>query len=259
MTVLTARLSLLLCVLCALCVSTGCVFLEKDVDPEPPVVQPEPDLHPKVSGRFISGHLGSYDTCPQDAYKSGSARSQEQDGAKDIIAGGACEPADDGLGCKNGGSGYFNQCEDGQVMLRLDNVGRAPGRNIALQQVLLLDAYGNVLAQLPSIDVTNDSTQLPFNGSLAEGSSKTISVSFQAPLYPDQFLVQDTLSDAPSVAPRCAHSDGGTDSEDYALGNPRCGVIRENHLKIRVIFSLDGHPDVSVDSKAIYKLQTVVT
>lgn len=185
---------------------------------------PIPGERPELKGVFVSGHLGSYWDCPEDAYH-GEAPSPGADGDFAPGADGACM---EGSECPS-----FEACEQAQVTIALSNGGAAQAREILVEQIELFGTDGVSRAILPLISTIDTATNAPFDGTLAAGESVTLRVEFQGPYDPYGLL---------------APVDGA--AGDRAIGGG--GIVETT-------FSADNHDDVVVESAEIYDVPAIDT
>ena len=168
---------------------SGCFLFEPDGD---------------LEAVYISGHLGNYWDCPDQAYTPG----QRADGAVGSDAGGApsepqgdfapgaCEPApapDGGANAPAEGDvapGYCGgplNCEGAQATFQLSNpTGLA--RGIRVSEILLLNDSGAIVASLPVLNTELASGAEAFDGELSPGESVSLRVYFRGPANPYELL-----------------------------------------------------------------------
>ena len=182
MRITTSILSTSLLALAATSLS-GCFLFEPDGD---------------LVGTYVSGHLGNYWDCPEEAYTPGRQSNDSNRG--DALAGAArpalvtnsdCDEADsarapaepdadaDVPGNYCGGGGLDN-CEGAQVTIQLSN-GQGLARGIRVEEVLLLNADGDIVANLPVLDTHVASSNQPFDGELAPRESLGLRIDFRGP------------------------------------------------------------------------------
>ncbi|RAL20080.1 hypothetical protein DL240_18795 [Lujinxingia litoralis] len=148
---------------------------------------PELTGDPELKGTFISGHLGNYESCPEDGY------SDEAEG--DAPAGAPAEDfaadcAEDSEDC----GGVFLNCEDAQVTLRLINTGDEPAVGVQVTRIELFDTNGVSKAVLPLMgvsDVTTPGATVDFEGVIPVGAERALRVDFQGPQSPWELLATD--------------------------------------------------------------------
>ena len=115
---------------------------------------------------YISGHLGTYRDCPEEAYDPDAAP------VAGDIDGAACP---DGVDCP----GILN-CTPAQVTLRIENIGDEGVTGINVTDVILLDADGAEHTFFPVVSQTS-TTDTPFGGDLAAGDFVDVRVGFRGP------------------------------------------------------------------------------
>jgi hypothetical protein len=180
---------------------------------------------PKVEGTYISGHLGNYDSCPEDGYTTeGSASGASTSGDADAAP---CREGDD---CS-----WEMACEDAQLTVKLSNIGNEKARGLQVTTIELFDADGVSRAVLPLIDAVDTSTNTPFDGTLADGQDVTLRVGFQGPQNP--YMLLQTEPD----------SSGGMDRSAGGYGT------------IELTVSADNHDDVIIVSSELYAVPSVDT
>lgn len=226
-------LNVLLVMMAALVLS-GCLFnVDPKVEPKPECLvncNPEPEEKPALKGTFVSGHLGSYWDCPDEAYNPDPevvVGGANEDGA---FAEGDCAEGQECIAILN--------CERAQAIVRLTNGGDANGEGVALQKIELLNTLDEVVAELPVISVQHSDIEEPFDGIVSTEDAVNLRVEFQGPLNPYEML---SVEDA-------ANSRNG----DQAFGSSGIGFLR-------LTFSADNHADVIILSTEVYGLPSVDT
>ncbi|TXD34263.1 hypothetical protein FRC98_18895 [Lujinxingia vulgaris] len=147
---------------------------------------PELTGDPELKGMFVSGHLGNYESCPEDGY-SDDASGDEPAGAPAAEFAGDC--AEDSPDC-----GIFLNCEDAQVTLRLNNTGDEPAVGVQVTRIELFDANGVSRAVLPLMevsDVTTPGSSVTFDGMIGVGAERALRVDFQGPQSPWELLATE--------------------------------------------------------------------
>lgn len=144
---------------------------------------PELTGDPELKGTFVSGHLGNYDSCPDDGYSEGASEDAPASAPAGEFAGDCAEDSDD--------CGVFLNCEDAQVTLRLINTGDEPAIGVQVTRIELFDANGVSQAVLPlmaTTDVTTPGASVAFDGSIPLGAERALRVDFQGPQSPWELL-----------------------------------------------------------------------
>ena len=239
---LTLRLSCLLFALLALAFSTACLPEEEEpkARPEKEWKPPKEAQPPNIKGRYIGGTLGAYESCPDQGYNPSIAPVLgDKRGDRDII----CER---GSRCGS----QAPACDHAQISVDLENRGLGDAKEIAVQSIDLLDEQNRVLASLPLIEVQNLLTMTAFDGTVAAGNNrKSLRIQFQGPVDPEILRFQ--------------HARGADIAAVPCLPEEECGggggFGQQRYLKIRVTFSLADHPDVVIESHAIYTSSQVAT
>lgn len=190
-----------------------------EINNEQPTNNVTPSERPKLQGVFVSGHLGSYWDCPEEAFMGPSP------GDGDSIDGGACL---EGMDCVG-----FTSCESAQVTITLSNTGDADAVNILVDRIELFGTDGISRAVLPLESTIDTTTNEPFDGNLAVGEDVQLRIEFQGP-YDPWTLLQPVDS-----------SNG-----DRAAGGG--GIVKTT-------FSADNHADLTVESGEIYDVPAVDT
>lgn len=180
------RLTMIL-VCCALLV--GCVE-ESDVRSVTEVEPPPPQSTLELT--YISGHLGAYWDCPEQAYQPEDPTAEPADGLISGDADWAACPPD--VECP----AMEMNCLPAQVTVRIANVGDAPVSGVNVSEVILLDAEGAEHTALPILVLTALEPG-SLESVLAPGAFVDVRVDYRAPLDPAGYLQSNAgnrLSDA---------------------------------------------------------------
>lgn len=148
---------------------------------------PELTGDPELKGTFVSGHLGNYDSCPEDGYSEGASEDAPAGAPAAEDFAGDC--AEDSPNC-----GMFLNCEDAQVTLRLINTGDEPAVGVQVTRIELFDANGVSQAVLPlmaTTDVTTPGASVTFDGLIPLGAERALRVDFQGPQSPWELLAAE--------------------------------------------------------------------
>lgn len=132
--------------------------------------QPGGPIEPGIDGLeaiHVSGHLGSYRDCPEQAYENQQAGAPEADAARFE---GDC--ATDQCGPLN--------CEAARLTFTLSNHGDVAAEGITAT-LLILDREGLEVVELP-VSATLAEDGSPFAGALAAGADALLHIEFAGPL-----------------------------------------------------------------------------
>ena len=177
---------------------------------------------PVLTGAFVSGHLGSYWDCPDQAY-----------GGPDSDVDGARAEGD----CAGDNCGVPLNCEDAQLTMSLSNESDLDATEVLVQRIELFTTDGDPRAELPLIAVIESDTGEPFDGHLAAGEEVLLRVEFQGP-----YNVWELLAPA---------TDDDTDGDsDFAAGYG--GVVETT-------FTSQAHRDLTIESAELYEIPAVDT
>lgn len=158
-------LTRLLTLLAATALFTACA---EDPDPQ----SPPPDAA-EITLEYISGHLGAYWDCPDDAMPARAARGEGQRAAAPEADGGAGLIAGD---CADENCGFLN-CQAAELRLRVTNDGDAPIDALVVKQ-LQLDWDG----ELSHNDVVSvHDTDGEFDGQIEPGESVDLRIEYRGP------------------------------------------------------------------------------
>jgi hypothetical protein len=209
--------------------ATGCEHVTEqdpwEIDKCKDDCEEDPRESPKLDGTYISGHLGNYDSCPDDGY-SAEGNTESSEPASGDFAAGACAEGED---CSS-----LQACEDGQITVRLRNTGEEDARGLQITTLNLFDAEGQLRATLPLIAAVETDTNEPFDGTLAADKEVTLRVEFQGPANPYSLL--QPASGA---------------SGDRSMGS--------SYGTLEVTVSGENHDDVVVESTELYPVPSVAT
>lgn len=159
-------------------------FEDEAVEPTPgeepewnPELPPETITESTLELTYVSGHLGSYWDCPEEAYTPAAAdRPAGESADMPASSGGAFADEDcDGEDC----GGYLN-CQAAQVTLMIDNLADWQVTGLDITDVELLSDAGDVLATLPVVSF-DDLDRDVFDGSLGAEEGSTFRVEFRGP------------------------------------------------------------------------------
>ncbi|RDV36444.1 hypothetical protein DV096_18490 [Bradymonadaceae bacterium TMQ3] len=148
---------------------------------------PELTGDPELKGTFISGHLGNYESCPEDGYSDDASGDAPAGAPAEDVAADCAEDSED---C----GGVFLNCEDAQVTLRLINTGDEPAVGVQVTRIELFDTNGVSKAVLPLMgvsDVTTPGATVDFEGVIPVGAERALRVDFQGPQSPWELLATD--------------------------------------------------------------------
>ncbi|RVU41443.1 hypothetical protein EA187_19055 [Lujinxingia sediminis] len=148
---------------------------------------PELTGDPELKGTFISGHLGNYESCPEDGYSDDASGGEPAGAPAEDVAADCAEDSED---C----GGVFLNCEDAQVTLRLINTGDEPAVGVQVTRIELFDTNGVSKAVLPLMgvsDVTTPGATVDFEGVIPVGAERALRVDFQGPQSPWELLATD--------------------------------------------------------------------
>ena len=148
---------------------------------------PELTGDPELKGTFISGHLGNYESCPEDGYSDDASGGEPAGAPAEDVAADCAEDSED---C----GGIALNCEDAQVTLRLINTGDEPAVGVQVTRIELFDLNGVSKAVLPLMgveDVSNNGQSSPFDGLIPLGAERALRVDFQGPQSPWELLATE--------------------------------------------------------------------
>lgn len=159
------------------------------------VAEPEGGPHPagpraELSLTFVSGHLGNYSNCPEEAMPLPGAAEAPEAGAARV----------DG-DCALEGCGSLN-CDAAMVIVQVENVGDAPAQALSARDVAVL-MNGPLNTEILAVVDVEDS-EAP--GALAPGETVQLRIDFRGPPPRDgdwdvQFRVQlEVVGDADTDA-----------------------------------------------------------
>ncbi len=200
---------------------------EPDPDPDPRKEKPDPAIDAVLEGIFISGHLGSYWDCPDQGYSPSEERSSgESSGAF----------AGDAAPCAEGEECTYDalNCEDGQLMIRLTNVGAVAATGLQVTKIELFDADGVSKATLPLMSVEDSGTMTTFDGEVDAGAETDLRILFQGPVRASELLK--------------------TESEDG-----RSDVYGSPEGRIEITIEGDNHDAIVIEGEGIYDLPPIAT
>ncbi len=182
---------------------------------------------PELSGVFVSGHLGNYRDCPEDAYvgeASGEPAGAGRVAPEGDIAEGACAEGETCTPILN--------CETASATINLSNDGEGIATGVQVDRVELYNSLGELVATLPVMDVASDGGA--FSGELDASATTSLRIDFQGPQNPYSLLnTSDPSGDASFEA-----SSSGT---------------------IRVIVTSDNDDELAVEGKGVYAVPSVDT
>jgi hypothetical protein len=159
-------LTRLLTVLALVSLTVAC---EQDAEEAPPV-----ESNQSLELAYISGHLGSYWDCPDDAMP---ARAQDDGAAREAPAdapGAVAGDCADGQDC-----GGFNSCQAAEVRVRVTNDGEDAVDALTVKQ-LRLDWGGGDLSNNEVIGLY-DTDDAAYDGVLEPGDSVDLRIEFRGP------------------------------------------------------------------------------
>ena len=208
---------------------SGCLFADPDPKTEPCVgeaCKPDPTERPLLKASVLSGHLGNYRDCPNDALEGVGAQGD---------AAGLCAEVEgeDFDGC----GGPLN-CEDPMVTVSMSNGGDADALGLTVDKIELLTTSGDVVAELALIELIRlDEIDgilqvVPFDGTIEQSIGTRLDLRIQG--LNDLTILQDP----------------GADEGARLAGTG--GIIR-------VTFSAENHDDVIVESMELFDLPSVDT
>jgi len=215
----------------AVTATTGCEFIDDLLDKDDEQVTRTTGA---LSGMYVSGHLGSYDSCPEMGYSVDPVEA-EMDQAAAPPAEACVEPEGDDRagdvapgGC--GGGGFLN-CEGATVTISVFNIGRSALVGVDIERIDLLDEDGNKLAELPVDSLWDIDDNQAYDGLLGLGESAAIRIDYQGPSNVYQLLQR--------------------------TGGARYDGTDKFYLDITL--SAEGASDVTVRSKGIDALPLIAT
>ena len=117
---------------------------------------------------YVSGHLGIYADCPDDAFTGSGAKADFARAA----AMAPCPPDEEN--CQN----FFMNCESAEVTIRIKNTGTSTLDGVNVAELQLLTAQESILHSLPivAVDVPPELTD-----GLSPGEEVVVRVEFQGP------------------------------------------------------------------------------
>lgn len=209
---------------------SGCLLMEDDGETSTPASNnwhpTSPESEAELHGTYISGHLGNYWDCPDQAYTPADQQVVGAPGAEGADFA-PCEQSDDSCG------GPLN-CESAMVMIELSNPGELKAQGVSVYEIELLDVQGTVLATLPIVSVAEVTSGASFDGELEIDEQVKLRVEYQGPLNLRELLPQDP-----------------TDGVDRFSG--------EASAKVRIKVKADNAHEISVESKLISSVPSVAT
>lgn len=162
-----------------------------------------------LKGTYISAHLGTYTSCPEDGYVPGAGLTPEPDEERSgDQAQGACFAEDECAPIMN--------CEDGQFSLRLSNSGDADASGIIITQLELFKGSGGSVGTLPIADVINVETGQAFDGTLAADETVNLRIDFMGPASPYDMLEQEHTGHLEATVAADDHEDFKIEGQDIA-------------------------------------------
>jgi hypothetical protein len=142
-----------------------------------------------LSLTYYSGHFGSYQDCPQEAFNPDQGSSEpNSDGAPAEQADIACIDEED---CNE--PAVFN-CETAMAILKVTNSADEDLTGVVLDDLLILDSGGFERASLPVLAVTILNSGVPFDGTLGAGQSVELRVDFRGPLSVESLVAVEGAS-----------------------------------------------------------------
>lgn len=175
--------------------------------------EPDPELNPVMKGAYISAHLGTYWSCPDQGYTpSGAglappADAESSERASGDVAG-ACAP--DAVEC-----GAPLNCEDAQFTLSLTNSGQVAAVGVTISTLELFNSTGSV-GTLPVGEIIDTATGQPFDGEVDAGESVTLRVDFMGPADPYNMLDNEQTADLEATVQSDNHDEIKIRGEDIA-------------------------------------------
>ncbi len=142
--------------------------------PPNPTPTPTPVEGPALFAVFVAGHLGSYESCPEEGYAPDA-----DSGFGGTDGDGVCEDPDN---CS------FQSCEVAQVTLSLRNDGEVIATGIDVAQIELFGLDNVSRAVLPWLATTDTATNEPFDGDLEAGEEVLLRVEYRGPRDPYSLL-----------------------------------------------------------------------
>jgi len=143
---------------------------------------------------YVSGHLGIYADCPEDAY---DAKVGKGDFAGESAGMMACPPDDE-----NCIAGFMN-CEAAEVTIRIKNIGSETLNGINVVELQLLSTQESILHSMP-IKMVYVPAEL--EDGLAPGEEVVVRVEFQGPVsnwemisHPVHILVIDSKNQGAEI------------------------------------------------------------
>lgn len=207
----------------ALCLSaTACV--DQNSSPSPEWKFQEEGDEPELEGVFVSGHLGNYVDCPSDGYTPES-NDNSMDDPGELWVGDCAAEMDSCTG--------FENCEDAQVTVVLENSGEATALGVDVVKIELFDEDGTSQATLPLMGVSVSGSSDEFDGEIEVDEEQILRVDFQGPQSPYELL---------------RSADGDMDPS----GTRPAGFVE-------ITFASDNHDDVIIMSTEIYSVPSVET
>lgn len=140
-------------------------------DPDAP--SPPPEGEPELSLAYISGHLGAYWDCPDQAMPARAEAAERRAGAP--------EADEDGLiagDCADENCGLLN-CEPAQMRLRITNDGADALESVDVKR-LTLDWGAGDLSENEVLGIFDD-TGVAFDGRLEPGESVDVRIDYRGP------------------------------------------------------------------------------
>lgn len=157
-----------------LALGTGCVAVSEKPGEEE-------TRRSTLKGAFVSGHLGNYWDCPEDAYSTGSDGDASREApAADL---GACP---DDMECTP-----ILNCDGAQFTIRLTNGGELDLQEIEVSRIEIFSVDGTSLAVLPLIQVRESASNDVFDGDLGAGASVDLRVDYRGPASLYDLLPRD--------------------------------------------------------------------
>ena len=205
----------------ALLLSTACLQEQEYFEPEP--------SESTLALTYISGHFGSYHSCPDEAFNPERPQGQASDQEGERRAGAPELAGDCADPCEGGG---LLNCEAAQVTLRLSNEGEVDLRGIVVRDLLVLDADDFERASLPVLAATLIQGGA-FDGNLAAGQSVDLRVEFRGPLDLGALI-------------------SGEEGDEELRR-------RNEGARLRVFMRAEGQGDARLDTPEIYTMPEVAT
>ena len=152
-------------------------------NPNPENPNPEnPNPETKKSAltlTYVSGHLGTYWDCPENAHGGTTSAS----GKMDEAGGPAAEPGEAGAfagDCAEGQDcGGFMNCEDAQLTIRVRNTGDGAATDVVVTDLQLMTSQGDFITALEVIGT--QAVGDDWTGTLEPGAEVLIRVDFRGP------------------------------------------------------------------------------